>query len=204
MTGFHVTQSGPSTGSCVPSTRRPEYGRPTEVARCHSTGANSVSRASVRAAGVREEAPWRRTGASGTSERAPSSRNVRLGGSACSGPASAPCPPLPCRNTAIGSIVADPRTSATAGTVRVASRRRRAACAVSRRCRDASSPVAIGMNSAGPSPSAATAGTASASSAKGLRGCSRNQSTSVSSHTSPNRQPIDRRPSRRGRRVLRP
>ena len=46
MTGFHVTQSGPSTGSCVPSTRRPEYGRPTDVAWCHSTFASSDARAS--------------------------------------------------------------------------------------------------------------------------------------------------------------
>ena len=30
-----MTQSGPSTGNCVPSTRRPENGRPTEVARRH-------------------------------------------------------------------------------------------------------------------------------------------------------------------------
>ena len=32
VTGSHVTQSGPSTGSWVPSIRLPSYGRPTEVA----------------------------------------------------------------------------------------------------------------------------------------------------------------------------
>ncbi len=32
VTGFQVTQAGPSTGSWVPSIRLPPYGRPTEVA----------------------------------------------------------------------------------------------------------------------------------------------------------------------------
>ena len=31
-----MTQSGPSTGSCVPSTRLPPYGRPTELAWCQA------------------------------------------------------------------------------------------------------------------------------------------------------------------------
>ena len=34
--GFHVTQSGPLTGSCVPPIRLPPYGSPTDVAWCHS------------------------------------------------------------------------------------------------------------------------------------------------------------------------
>ena len=138
----------------MPSTRRPEYGSPTEAARCHSTFRAPDARASSCSAGFRRRRPGAgtalresrggrgRAGTSGSGD--PPAAGRRLARRRCAG------------QTAIGSIVADPRTSATAGTVRVASRRLRAACAASRRCREASSPVAIGIARDGSSALVAT------------------------------------------------
>ena len=136
----------------------------------------------------------RATGASGSLNRKSSRRNVRLGGSSSSGPELWPLP----RSAAIGSIVAEPRMSATAGTVRVARRRRRAACAASRRRREASRPVWAGPNE-GSSGSTSASAPATARPPKGPADCSRNQSTSVSNHTSPRRHAMEGGPSPRRR-----
>jgi len=161
----------------VPSINRPVYCRPTDVAWCHVTRTGSVARSAARAACF---GPGFGFG-SGSGGRKPnsSSPNVRLGGSSSTGTASSPRPRW--GNAAIGSVVADPTTSASAGTVRVANRRLRAALAVSRRRRDASRPVSVGSKR-GSSHTLATPADASAR-------CSQGQTTSTSgNHTSPIRQ----------------
>ena len=161
------------------------------MAWCHSTCSNRAALDSgFWAAG---STGW--AGASDTSRPAKPKRNVWLGGSSPRGPTR--CAPLAGRSAANESIEADPRTSATAGTVRVASRRLRARWASSRRRRDASSPVATGP------PNDGSGGNSRASAANGSRGCSRNQSTSTSNQTSSRRQPMDEHPSSGGAGVLR-
>ena len=140
----------------------------------------------------RTGAPCRRNSGSGSSSRAGPRRKVRLGGSSWSAAPSRP--PLDCRNAAIGSIVDEPMTRAIAGTVRVARRRLRADLAASRRRLDSSSPFETGHREEGSSAWVANADS-SASGTNGFRGCSLNQSTSVSNHTSSRNQAIGIRPS---------
>ena len=93
-----------------------------------------------------------------------------------------------CRSAPIGSIVADPTTSATAGTARVARLRLRAARAAQPAPPRGVEPR-LGRPEASWSSGRATAPPAAGAGApKRVRGCSRNQSTLVSSHTSPSRQ----------------
>ena len=119
--------------------------------------------------------------------------NVRLGGSSGSGRAS--CAPPRCRSADTGSTTLDPTTTAMAGAVRVANLRLRAVSAANRRRREASSPVSNRGRSIAPPATA---------SAPRLRGCSRNQSTFASNHTSPDRHPMRDVPSPAAPRVLRP
>ena len=76
-------------------------------------------------------------------------------------------------------------------------------CAFCLRCRDASSPVATGTESVVARMRLGGERRHRERQRRACRGCSRNQSTSVSSHISSLRQPMNRRPSRGTERVLR-
>src|ERR1041385_7340021 len=77
VSGSHVTQFGPSMGSCVPSTRLPLHGSPTDVARCQSIFGIAAARAALE---------WRfalgaSAGATGVSYAAPQRAGRSVGSS---------------------------------------------------------------------------------------------------------------------------